>query len=170
MMPVLRRTWAPCGATPTVSVRTRSHEKVLRDWRADRVAPPPAHHLGAGAASPTQHSRSRGAAVPSPSRPSRARALRPALGSRTLSHNHALVRTWLAAHRRCHIVWFPPYAPDLNPVELLWSYLKYGRRANFAPDTTRDIQIAVTRERRRVARRPELLRSFFRHSALPCHV
>ena len=28
MLPVLRRTWAPCGATPTVSVRTRSHEKV----------------------------------------------------------------------------------------------------------------------------------------------
>src|SRR6266700_3407196 len=28
MMPVLRRTWAPCGAPPTVCVRTRSHEKV----------------------------------------------------------------------------------------------------------------------------------------------
>ena len=28
MRPVLRRTWAPCGVTPTLSVRTRSHEKV----------------------------------------------------------------------------------------------------------------------------------------------
>src|SRR5207245_8934903 len=28
MMPALRRTWAPCGATPTFSVRARSHEKV----------------------------------------------------------------------------------------------------------------------------------------------
>src|SRR5256885_8282135 len=28
MRPVLRRTWAPCGVTPTRSVRTRSHEKV----------------------------------------------------------------------------------------------------------------------------------------------
>src|SRR2546428_855892 len=28
MMPVLRRTWAPCGATPTLAVRTRHHEKV----------------------------------------------------------------------------------------------------------------------------------------------
>src|SRR5437870_11799559 len=28
MLPVLRRTWAPCGVTPTLSVRTRSHEKV----------------------------------------------------------------------------------------------------------------------------------------------
>jgi hypothetical protein len=28
MLPVLRRTWAPCGTTPTFSVRARSHEKV----------------------------------------------------------------------------------------------------------------------------------------------
>src|SRR5439155_825039 len=28
LMPALPRTWAPSGATPTVSVRTRSHEKV----------------------------------------------------------------------------------------------------------------------------------------------
>ena len=28
MMPVLRRTWAPCGITPTFAVRARSHEKV----------------------------------------------------------------------------------------------------------------------------------------------
>ena len=73
-------------------------------------------------------------------------------------------------HPRCHVVWFPPYAPDLNPVELLWSYLKYGRLANFAPNTTDEIQASVGRERRRLARHPDLLRSFFRHSALPFNV
>ena len=67
-------------------------------------------------------------------------------------------------------MWFPPYAPDLNPVELLWGYLKYGRLANLTPDTVDDIQSNVCRERRRLARHPELLRSFFRHSALPFHV
>jgi len=54
----------------------------------------------------------------------------------------------------------PPYAPDLNPVELLWSYLKYGRLANFAPDTVADIQSNVCLERRRLARHPELLGEF----------
>jgi hypothetical protein len=44
------------------------------------------------------------------------------------------------------------------------------RLANFAPDTIEDIQTAVSRERRRVARHPELLSRFFRHSALPFHV
>ena len=33
-----------------------------------------------------------------------------------------------------------------------------------------EIQASVSRERRRLARHPELLRSFFRHSALPFHV
>jgi hypothetical protein len=28
MLPVLRRTWARCGTTPTFAVRARSHEKV----------------------------------------------------------------------------------------------------------------------------------------------
>jgi hypothetical protein len=51
-------------------------------------------------------------------------------------------------------------------VELLWSYLKYGRLANLAPDTLTEIQTNVCRERRRLARHPDVLRSFFRHSAL----
>jgi transposase len=85
-------------------------------------------------------------------------------------HKHQLVRAWLARHPRWAIVWFPPYAPDLNPVELVWSYLKYGRLANFAPDTVDEIQRHVCRERRRLDRRPRLLRSFFRHSALPFRV
>jgi len=55
-------------------------------------------------------------------------------------------------------------------VELLWSYLKYGRLANLAPDTLDDIQTNVCRERRRLAQHPDVLRSFFRHSALPFHV
>src|SRR2546428_770697 len=85
-------------------------------------------------------------------------------------HKHHLVRTWLATHPRWAIVWFPPYAPELNPVELLWSYLKYGRLANFAPDTVDEIRRHVGRERRRLGRRPQFLRSFFRHSALPFRV
>ena len=28
----------------------------------------------------------------------------------------------------------PAYAPDLNPVEAVWSWLKYGQLANFVPD------------------------------------
>jgi putative transposase len=169
MLPVLRRTWAPRGATPTLPVRARSHEKVS-GIGALIVSPRRRHITLALALHPARHIRG-----PEVRRFLRhlARHVRGPfilLWDRGRSHKHELVRAWLAAHRRCHIVWFPPYAPDLNPVELLWSYLKYGRLANLAPDTTKDIQTAVSRERRRVARHPELLRSFFRHSALPFRV
>ena len=169
MMPVLRRTWAPCGITPRLAVRARSHEKVsgigalIVSPRRRRITLALALH------------RQRNIRGPEVLRFLRhlARHVRGPfllLWDRGRSHKHELVRTWLAVHPRCHIVWFPPYAPDLNPVELLWGYLKYGRLANFAADTPEDIQTAVNRERRRVARHPELLRSFFRHSALPFRV
>lgn len=169
MLPVLRRTWAPCGVTPTLPVRARSHEKVSG--------------IGALIVSPRRHRITLALAL-HPRRNIRGPQVRRFLShlarhvrgpfivvwDRGLSHKHTVVRDWLAAHPRCQVVWFPPYAPDLNPVELLWSYLKYGRLANFAPNTTDEIQTAVCRERRRLAHHPELLRSFFRHSALPFRV
>jgi transposase len=169
MMPVLRRTWARRGTTPTLSVRARSHEKVS-GIGALIVSPRRRHITLALALHPRLNIRG----------PQVLRFLRQfarhvrgpfiLLWDRGRSHKHALVRNWLDHHPRCCVVWLPPYAPDLNPVELLWSYLKYGRLANFAPNTTDEIQSSVARERRRLARHPELLRSFFRHSALPFHV
>lgn len=166
MMPVLRRTWARCGATPTMSVRARSHEKV--SGIGALIVSPQRHRLTLALAL-YPHRNIRGPQVLRFLRHLARHVRGPfvVLWDRGRTHRHAAVRAWLAAHPRCHIVWLPPYAPELNPVELLWSYLKYGRLANFAPDTTGDIQASVCRERRRLARHPELLRSFFRHSALP---
>jgi putative transposase len=169
MMPVLRRTWAPAGATPTLTVGARSHEKVS-GIGALIVSPRRRQLTLALALYPRKNIRG----------PQVVRFLRHLarhvrgpfilLWDRGRSHRHALVQQWLAAHPRCHIVWLPPYAPDLNPVELLWSYLKYGRLANFAPNRLDEIQETVCRERRRLSRHQELLRSFFRHSGLPFHV
>jgi putative transposase len=169
MMPVLRRTWAPCGATPTVAVRARHHEKVS-GIGALIVSPRRRQITLALALYPGLNIR--GAQVLRFLRHLARHVRGPfvLVWDRGRAHTHGLVQRWLATHRRCHIVWFPPYAPDLNPVELLWGYLKYGRLANFAPDTLAEIQSAVGRERRRLSRHPELLRSFFRHSALPFRV
>ena len=169
MMPVLRRTWALRGATPTLPVRARSHEKVS-GIGALIVSPRRGVITLALALHPRLNIRG-----PQVLRFVRhlARHVRGPfilVWDRGRSHKHRLVQDWLAAHPRCQVEWLPPYAPDLNPVELLWSYLKYGRLANFTPDTTDDILAAVGRERRRVARHPELLKSFFRHSALPFRV
>lgn len=120
MMPVLRRTWAPCGATPTFSVRARSHEKVSG--------------IGALVVSPRRRQITLALALyprlnilgPQVLRFLRhlARHVRgPVIlvWDRGNPHKHHLVRGGLATHPRWDIVWFPPYAPDLNPVALLWS-------------------------------------------------
>ncbi|MBI4280108.1 MAG: transposase, partial [Armatimonadetes bacterium] len=85
-------------------------------------------------------------------------------------HKHRQVSRYLAAHPRWHVEWFPPYAPELNPVEQVWTYLKYGRLANFAPNNVDEIDREVRQGARRITRRPELLKSFFRHSALPFRI
>jgi putative transposase len=51
-------------------------------------------------------------------------------------HKSRDVQAFVARHPRLTVHRLPPYAPELNPVEALWSYLKYGRLANLI---TRDL-------------------------------
>lgn len=169
MAPLLRRTWSARGVTPTLAVRARHHEKVsglgalivsprrrrltlaLTLRLKDNIRGPQVLHF-------LQHLHRM---FPGPI------VLVWDLGR---SHRAAAVRQWLATHPSWHVIWFPPYAPELNPVEQLWSYLKYGRLANFAPETVEHVRDEVRRQTRRLRRRPPLLRSFFRHSALSFRV
>jgi len=54
--------------------------------------------------------------------------------ARELLHN---TPAWL------QIEWLPSYAPELNPVEAMWSYTKHGQLANFLPDDIQDLEDAV---------------------------
>lgn len=63
-------------------------------------------------------------------------------------------------------VLFPAYAPDLNPVESVWSYLKTNSMVNDPCLDTGTLAEAAHRYVRRVQRREELLRSFLKHSPL----
>jgi transposase len=88
------------------------------------------------------------------------------LWDRARPHQHRQIRRWLAARGHWHVEWFPPYAPDLNPVDYLWAYLKYGRLPNFTPTEVTEIQQAVQREARDLTHRPTILKSFFQHAKL----
>lgn len=44
------------------------------------------------------------------------------------SHHRASVRTLIEA-RGCHLLFLPPYSPDLNPIELMFSKVKAWVRA-----------------------------------------
>lgn len=61
----------------------------------------------------------------------------------------------------------PPYAPMLNPVEPLWSWLKYDRLCNFAPQNALELNQRVFAELIDVRRDQKFLRNLFHASELP---
>lgn len=68
--------------------------------------------------------------------------------------------------RRVHIEWLPPYAPELNPTEQVWSHTKYADLANFIPDDVLHLGQTVASSLRHTRQNQNLLRSFFHHARL----
>jgi transposase len=83
------------------------------------------------------------------------------------NHKGPLIRELLARYPRLQLEPLPTYAPQLNPVEFVWSYLKYGRLANFVPDHLRHLDQTVQAQLSEVSHRPSLLKSLWLGSELP---
>lgn len=62
--------------------------------------------------------------------------------------------------------YFPPYAPELNPVEYVWSYLKTKPLANLACPDVETLAVTGRRHARALQYKYDLLRSFIRHAPL----
>jgi transposase len=83
------------------------------------------------------------------------------------AHRSKAMRAWLGRQRRWLVVEpLPGYAPDLNPVEALWSNLKGVELANLAGDTLQDVITAAERGIQRIRRTHHLAYSYLRHSGL----
>lgn len=61
----------------------------------------------------------------------------------------------------------PAHAPELMPVEQLWTWLKYSRLCNFAPEDARQLNEVVIRELEAIREDQERLSNFFHASDLP---
>jgi transposase len=61
----------------------------------------------------------------------------------------------------------PPHAPELMPVEQLWTWLKYSRLCNFAPADARELDARVFPELDAIRYDQERLQGFFHASDLP---
>lgn len=70
------------------------------------------------------------------------------------------------AGRRLRLERLPPYAPTLNPVECLWSWVKYGRLCNFAPRDAEHLNVMVRGELDAIRADQERLGNFCRASEL----
>jgi len=84
------------------------------------------------------------------------------------SHRARSVRAFLETRARFHAAFLPAYAPELNPVEAFWSYLKTNPLANLSAENAQVLVSLARRQARLLRSRQELLKSLIRWS--PLHV
>jgi hypothetical protein len=83
------------------------------------------------------------------------------------AHRSRAMRAWLRTQRSWLVVErLPAYAPDLNPVEGLWSSLKAVELANLTGPTLGEVIAQAHRGIQRIRTTPQLAYSFLRHTGL----
>jgi transposase len=83
------------------------------------------------------------------------------------AHRSHAMGAWLRRQRSWLVVEpLPAYAPELNPVEPLWSNLKGVELANLAGDTLDDVVAAAERGIQRIRHTHHLAFSFLRYCGL----
>jgi transposase len=131
--PLVRRTWAPKGQTPVLDAWGRHRDKVSVIGAVS--ISPVVHRLGFYFATDPDGYFTPEKVVEF------LRALLKHLRGKVIvvwdggsNHKGEVVRKFLRRNRRLRLERLPAYSPDLNPVEAVWSWLKYAKLANFVPN------------------------------------
>jgi transposase len=77
-----------------------------------------------------------------------------------------VVKQWLACQPDVVLEDLPGYAPELNPDEMVWAWLKYGRLCNLAPEDVSQLRDHLVTELEWAAFDGELLAGLFNHAHL----
>lgn len=164
MAPLVRRSWAPAGQTPVLYQRGAHHRKVSA-IAALCVSPQRDAVHFYFRLHPTDISANQVMGF--------FRALDRELQSpwllvwdRLNAHRARRTRDFLLARPWIRPCFFPAYAPELNPVEYAWSWLKTNPLANLARTELESLAGEARLAARSLQHRPSLLRSFLQHSPL----
>jgi hypothetical protein len=165
MAPVVRRTWSPCGKTPWLYQKTRSHKKV--SVIAALCIPPCRSYLrlffrlhpdiNINAHLVVSFLKNLLKELPG-------RVI--IVWDRSVSHRSKKVQALRTNNPRLHCSFLPPYAPELNPVEYVWSYTKMNPLANVTAMDVAELATGTRRSVRSIQKKQRLLRSFIRASGL----
>ena len=83
-------------------------------------------------------------------------------------HKGGPLREWEASFKgRLILERLPPDAPERNPVEFVWSWLKYSRLSNFAPRDAPQLDERIVAELTAIQHDQDCLQSFVHASKLP---
>ena len=163
LQPLVRATWAPRGRTP-----------VLKSWdRHDRLTA-----LSALTVSPRQRRLGLYFAVQRPNAKTDDVVAFLFWVRRQLRRRLIVVLDRLAAHRAAarrltethgdafRFEWLPAYAPELNPVECVWSQSKYGHLSNLVPRDIEDLEEQACDSLDTIRHEHSRLRGCFVHAGL----
>lgn len=165
MTPNLRRTWAPCGQTPVIHHVTRSYRKVS----------------AMGAIAVTPHGRKSRiffrllenrnfntdsciAFIEQLKQNIRGRIC--LVWDRFLAHRSKKMLKYLDKQRRIQVQYLPAYAPELNPVEFMWSHLKQNKMSNRSCLDLNELFKNTKAGLCGIRKERDLAKSFIRHTAL----
>lgn len=166
LTPLVRRTWAPRGQTPILRTHTR-HHRHLSVIGALSLSPRRRHlewYLQFHADCSIRQEQviqflrellrhERGAIV--------------LLWDRLNVHRGRKVQEFLQRHPRLQTEFFPPYAPELNPIEYGWAYFKGHTLGNYCPDDLDELHATVQELTPQIQSNQSLLRGFVAASNLP---
>jgi transposase len=164
LQPLRRRTWAPRGQTPVQLVST-GHFRRLAVIGAVALAPQQQrlsfYFQFAPESIRTEH-------VVDFLRQLHRQLRRKIIVVWDRLNAHRSAASWFQTHRPewFEFEWFPPYSPELNPVEQCWSHTKYHDLANYCPNDLDDLKTHVRQSLRRKRTNCKLLKSSFTHAGL----
>jgi len=162
----VRRTWAPASVTPILRQRTRSYKNVSTIGAL--IISPQRKRLG------ILFRLHPGRTVKQAEAIEFLQALLRhvhgpivLLWDRLPVHRGGKVREFINTHPRLHVESFPGYAPELNPVEYAWSWLKCNPMANRTADNLQELTDQVRTASDPLPTDQRLLLSFVKATPLP---
>lgn len=165
MAPLVRRSWNPRGQTPILYQRTRTRHKVsiiaalCVSPARDRV-----HLYFRLYVNRSIDSADIGGFLSDLRKHLHGPKL--LIWDRLGAHRSKQTQTHLQRLGDYRVILLPPYAPELNPVESVWGYLKMNPLANLAATEVDDLARNAKRHARSLQGHRQLLRSFIAHSPL----
>ncbi len=163
--PLVRRTWAPRGQTPVIRVTT-PHERIsvigamtirrspVRFGFHFNLLPDNLNFEGHSVAAFLDDLRHR------------LRGPITLIWDEIRIHSAGPAKNYLSRHPSIEVEELPPYAPELNPVNYVWSYVKYARLANYCPHDLFELRMTITAQLTGVKKNQCLLRSLFSGTGL----
>lgn len=82
-------------------------------------------------------------------------------------HRGQKVRRYLEGQSAMRVEWLPPYAPELNPMDKGWGWMKGHRLANHGLSQVEELTEAVSDAHQTARERQDLLQGFVRATGLP---